>query len=311
MFTLLYGLVLAFLMRHHELWFDETEPWLLALYSDSYSELLYNKGFEGHPNLWYSLLFVITRFTRELWTLQAAQFSFAIGFVYVFLRYAPFHWFIRLLFCFGYYGLFEYGVISRLYALELFTTFLLCTLYPTRFRNWYWYIFLLGVNAQTHLFGLFFSGVLGLLLFAEATGLFKTTSDVLKPSTRDVAIGFAVWALCCAFSFWSITYYLKIGTPFIDPYMIQQAGTRVWQAFIPIPEFTFHFWNTSLLRTAFEIPLSMLGWYCLVILFSAEAAFNLPPSPVLCSILLFWFQIRILPPAPRSLFHLHLSPHLD
>ncbi|WP_207432413.1 hypothetical protein [Sabulibacter ruber] len=243
LFTLVYALLLARLMPYHELWFDETEPWLLALYSDSYSELLYNKRFEGHPNLWYSLLFAVTRFTQNLQALQICQFSFAVGFVFVFLRYAPFHWLLRLLFCFGYYGLFEYGLISRLYALELLTTFLICAFYPKRCSNWFLYILLLVLNAQTHLFGLFFSGVLGLLLFSEAFGVWKGASSQSEIAPMKKWLGFFFWTAGCLFSIWSIARPAEMGQVMVN----LRAVTRPWQAFFPIPHFFVDFWNSYIL----------------------------------------------------------------
>ena len=260
-FTLLYALLLGWFMQYHELWFDETEPWLLALYSNSYADLLHNKRFEGHPNLWYSLLYIITKSTSSLRALQVTQAVFAVGFVYVFLRYAPFPRVLKVLICFGYYGLFEYGIISRLYALELFTLFLLCHFYPKRFSHWYLYLTLLAVHAQTNLFGFFFSGVMGLVLFSEAFRLWKETAPLVSLSTSQKVLGLLLWTLGCAFSFWSMVRPNETGgnlITFWHPYYFYQAASRIWQAFAPVPVLIIPFWNTSFLRTVFEIPLSAL-----------------------------------------------------
>ncbi len=281
LFTFLYGLLLIWLLPFHELWPDETEPWLLALYSDSYTDLLHNKRFEGHPNLWYSLLYVITRFTDNLQALKISHFFFSVGFVFVFLRYAPFHWLIRLLFCFGYYGVYEYGLISRLYAPEIFTMFLVCAFYQKRFSHWYAYIFLLALNAQTHLFGLYFSGAMGLLLFAEALWPTETVPAFQKVNAKRIGLGVLLWLVGCGVSFWSITHFLGFAHGHIwDPYKIQQASTRVWQAFFPVPEFLIQFWNTSYLRTKVEIPLSLL--LVLLLLLTIR-----PKQLLLCILLLF------------------------
>ncbi|RNI25772.1 hypothetical protein [Rufibacter latericius] len=267
LFTLVYGLLLAWFMSYHEMWFDETEPWLLARYSESYAELLYNKRFEGHPNLWYSLLFVITQFTTTLKALQITQGIFAVGFVYVFLRFAPFSRLIKLLICFGYYGLYEYGIISRLYAIEMLFLFLVCTFYPKRFFHWYSYILLLVLLAQTNLFGFFTAGVLGLLLFSEALGIWKETPNWKSPSVWQKTTGILLWTLGCSFSLWSMVRPNEgNGLPytFFHPYYVYQAAARVWQAFAPVPEFSTSFWNTSFLPVRLEIPLTAL---LLVVLF--------------------------------------------
>ncbi|MGV3540085.1 MAG: hypothetical protein ACO1OQ_09750, partial [Rufibacter sp.] len=259
-FTLLYALFLGWFMQFHELWFDETMPWLLALYSKTYPELLQNKIYEGHPNLWYSLLYVITRFTQNLQALKASQFVFAVGFVFVFLRYAPFHWAIRLLFCFGYYGLFEYGVISRLYAMELLTLFSVCALYPKRFSHWYLYLLVLCLCAHTHLFGLMFCGVMGLLLFSEAFGFWKNVPHRLDIPLRKRWIGLLLWALNCLLSVWSMA---RPGE-FLNGNVTFRASTRIWQAFFPIPQFNVQFWNSSLFHEAYEVAFSILIFGLLV-----------------------------------------------
>ncbi|WP_207432411.1 hypothetical protein [Sabulibacter ruber] len=260
-FTLLYALLLAWAMGFHELWFDETEPWLLGLYSNSYADLLQNKRFEGHPNLWYSILFVITKFTHNLKALQITQAVFAITFVYLFLRFAPFSKALRLMFCFGYYGLFEYGIISRLYAIELATVFLVCALYPKRFSHWYLYILLLGILAQTNLFGFFMAGVLGLLLFSEAFRIWRQSPHWVPVSAVHKTIGLLIWAACCLYSFLSMVRPNETQGSlfsFFHPYYFYQAIARIWQAFAPVPNFITEFWNTSFLRISVEIPLSAL-----------------------------------------------------
>lgn len=265
LFTLVYAILLGWLMQFHELWFDETVPWLLALYSDSYTELLYNKRYEGHPNLWYSILFLITRFTKSLWTLQATQFVFAVGFVFIFLRFAPYHFLLRLLFCFGYFGLFEYGMISRLYALELFAIFSLCALYPKRFEHWWLYMVVLGVTAHIHLFGFMFSGALGLLLFSEAFFLEQGTPQKCMLSRKKKWAGLAFWAFACALSFWSMVRPEELTA--VNPervlgYTTGQAFTLPSRAFFPIPKFQLHFWDTTLIRVRYAIPFSI----CLILI---------------------------------------------
>ncbi|WP_210486312.1 hypothetical protein [Rufibacter aurantiacus] len=260
-FTLLYALLLAWLMQYHEMWFDETEPWLLALYSDTYGELLDNKRFEGHPNLWYSLLFVITKFTSNLKVLQVTQALFAISFVFVFLRFSPYPKVIRLMVCFGYYGLFEYGIISRLYAIELFFLFLACTFYPKRFSHWYWYLTLLVLLAQTNLFAFFMAGVLGLLLFSEAVKFWKSSPHWMPLSSLKLIAGAIILAAGYLLSLWSMVRPNESNEStftLFHPYYLYQAAARVWQAFAPVPEFTTTFWNTSYLPTRFEILLSAI-----------------------------------------------------
>ncbi|KAA3436569.1 hypothetical protein [Rufibacter hautae] len=172
---------------------------------------------------------------------------------------------MRLLFCFGYYGLFEYGMISRLYALELFTTFLICVLYPKRFSHWYFFLLMLVLNAQTHLFGLFFSGVMGLMLFSEAFGFWKDAPQSLTISPLKKWLGLGIWALGFIYSLYSMIRPSEGELVMVN----LRSATRPWQAFFPIPHFVVEFWNSYILTP------SLIGYTCEAVLSVAIVAFVL------------------------------------
>src|SRR5262245_52207321 len=106
-------------MLRHEIWRDEFQAWLLAAESGSLPELFHNLRHDGHPALWYLLLFAISRVTGALWPMQVLHLAIAAASVFLFARNAPFSRRARALFAFGYFPLFEYGVISRSYSLGL------------------------------------------------------------------------------------------------------------------------------------------------------------------------------------------------
>src|ERR1051325_1005581 len=75
---------------HHEMWLDETHHWLLAKDSSSIGEMMYNSRYEGHPMLWNFLLFVLTRFSSNPFSMQVLNLMISILAVIIFLRYSPF-----------------------------------------------------------------------------------------------------------------------------------------------------------------------------------------------------------------------------
>ncbi|MBR0510949.1 MAG: hypothetical protein IJJ81_00055 [Ruminococcus sp.] len=57
----LYTAGIIFITSFHELWFDETQAWLIAK-SASYKEIFtYIPHYEGHPPLWHLILAVFAK----------------------------------------------------------------------------------------------------------------------------------------------------------------------------------------------------------------------------------------------------------
>jgi hypothetical protein len=50
---------------HHEMWRDEAEIWLIARDSGSLRELFRNMHTEGHPALWYLLVYTVSRLSSN------------------------------------------------------------------------------------------------------------------------------------------------------------------------------------------------------------------------------------------------------
>ena len=61
-----YVLLLLMALANHELWGDEIHSWNIARSSHGLIDLLRNSRYEGHPPLWYVVLFSITRITHEI-----------------------------------------------------------------------------------------------------------------------------------------------------------------------------------------------------------------------------------------------------
>src|SRR6185295_16116847 len=112
------------------------QAWMLASHSRSPVELLHNMRYEGHPALWHLLVFVITRFTRRPEAMQLLNLAFAAGAVWLVARFAPFSRRVCALFAFGYFPLYEYGIISRNYAIGLLFLVAFCALRAARPRAW-------------------------------------------------------------------------------------------------------------------------------------------------------------------------------
>ena len=166
--TILFALVCGFTTSLHEMWRDELQAWLIARDSTTIVELLRKIHYEGHPSLWYLLLYAVTRVTHRAEAMQALHVAIASGCVYVVARYAPFARWLRVLFCFGYFLVYEYGVIARNYSLGLLFLFAAVAAFPVRRTRPVLIGMLLALAAQTNAFALLIAAVFAGTLLVEA-----------------------------------------------------------------------------------------------------------------------------------------------
>jgi hypothetical protein len=121
-----YGICLAVLMAHHEPWRDELQAWMLARDSGSPAELWRNTRYEGHPLLWHALLWVPAHTAPSPAAMQVLHWGIATAAAAVVLLWAPFPLAVRAALVFGYFGVFEYGAISRNYSLTILGVWIAC-----------------------------------------------------------------------------------------------------------------------------------------------------------------------------------------
>ena len=150
--TAAYALLLAFTLFHHELWRDELQHWMLPRDSTGPLDLFRNMEYETIPKLWHLLLLPITRLTSSPVGMQIFHWTIASAVIFVVARYAPFGPLQKVLFAFGYFPLYEYGVMSRNYALGLLFIVVTCALLRHRYRKPLWLALALALmsNTSTH-----------------------------------------------------------------------------------------------------------------------------------------------------------------
>jgi len=147
-----YVLITGATMLAHRMWRNEIQAWLIARDSHGIADLIHNLGYEGHPALWHLLLMPLTRLSRDPALMQGLQLVIASATVAVVLWRAPLSRLERLVFPFGYFVLFEYGVISRSYTLGFLLLVLFCSLWRQRRDHPALLAVLLAAMANVHLF---------------------------------------------------------------------------------------------------------------------------------------------------------------
>ncbi len=249
-----YFITLFFTIFHHELWHEEMQGWLIARSANSISTLYSNLRYEAHPMLWYLLLFIVSRFTSDPLWMQLLSGLIGCLVAFIFLKYAPFRLYQRVLFVFGYFPLYEYVVLSRNYLLTVLFLFSYCIFFV---RNKYWMAaFSLLLIMQTSIPGL----ILGTLLGLHLTICFKK---------KQLYLGLLL-ILSIALSLFQIIpphdYGITVDwiTSF-DYRRFLMVLIMLWRGYFPIPRLSLSFWNTNILipdfagNTFLFTPTAVLG----------------------------------------------------
>lgn len=242
---------------HHEMWRDELQSWLIAKDSSSMIDLLNNLRYEGHPALWYSCLYLITRFTHNPLAMQIFHLLLATGVIYVFIEFSPFTRSQKILFTFGYFPFYEYSIISRSYSLGILLIFMFCALYPTRDRSYFPLSVILVLLANTHAYGLMLTLVLAMALVLDGL-IEQDIKTIFKTQRWDVIFSLVILCLGILIAISQILIpqdadfnqdAIKTKNGGLFPFLNNKLLTTILiilRSYIPIPNFfEYRFWNTN------------------------------------------------------------------
>ncbi len=188
--TLLATVLLIVNAARHEMWHDEINAFEIALHSPTLPALFHNLHYEGHPPLWYLMLWAASAFSADPATTQIVHTGIVI-LIYVLIGlYSPFSTLEKLLLLNGYFLGFEYAVLARNYSLGVLFALLYAEFRSKRPDFVVLNGALLGLLANTTVFGLMMSGVfaceyvLDCIIRARRSG---------TPRLRSIAAGAAVY----------------------------------------------------------------------------------------------------------------------
>lgn len=269
---LVYCALLAITLWRHEMWRDELEAWNIATSSATIVDLFHNFRYEGHPSLWFIVLWLLSKISHAPEMMQVINFVFSGVTAWLILFRSPFTTFQKVLLIFGYYLLYEYAAISRNYMIEVMMVMMMCMMWKNPVKNFCWLLILLFIICQTNAYGYLFSISFSFALFMD--GAFKKKFSWLKASAFlfAAASGFAV-AYISSVPPRDSEIYLPIHFAF-DYQRFVQVFTNCWNAFIPLPRFQFPFWSEPWLKTS--LPGCILGLLILlVIVFSSSGKIKL------------------------------------
>jgi hypothetical protein len=264
---------------HHPMWRDELQVWMIARHSHSIAELISLKKYEGHPDAWFLVVYLITRFTNHPVWMQIVHATVASATTYVIARFSPFTRIQKILIVFGYFIFFEYATVSREYALAVLILFSFCAVFRAGLQKSYLVLaLLLGCLSQTSVYSVLITLALVAALVFEIA---RTPSwrPSLAPIWRQLTLAIAI-----------VTTSLGVAALHMCPppdggYVtrlnlsmkgLSKTLSMFWKSFVPIPEPIRAFHNTNILEISGFIPaidqprvMALLG----VVIFCISALF--------------------------------------
>lgn len=155
----------------HELWRDEVRSMMMVIDIDSIKEFFTIAKYDGHPVLWRAILAACYSVIPHPVVLQLAALIIGFLTVWVFLKFAPFPLWFRILFIFGIIPLSINTVFSRNYGISMLLFFLFAYLVTQPVKRPITTGIILFLLANTNSFGMYMSGLL-LGFWIYDTGLY-------------------------------------------------------------------------------------------------------------------------------------------
>lgn len=256
---------------HHVLWRDELNALGIVWASPTIPSLFWHIHHEGHPWLWYVILWIPSRFTQSVLVLKYVEGIVSTAIILFVALRSPFRRWEKALILAGYFFVFEYTVLSRMYGVMLLA-FVVYLYWRTKHRNSpVVSALLLGVMASVDTIGI----ILSLALIIEyAAAMYR--SGRLYSSRRAAELALGLYVAILAFAVWSAKPAKDIswrttGRPFADAKDISHLYGAFLNytvlPFIPVKSPRSHFfWNPwlHLHASVYTVPMllfvGMLYW---------------------------------------------------
>ena len=159
----------------HELWFDEAQAWTIARDNDI-GGIFEQIHYEGHPPLWYMILFVFSRLGFSCNIMPFISW-FVTGLAAAIVMFkSPFSTVTKALLIFSGGFLYFNSVISRTYCLINLFFVLIAILFTKRKEHPVIFGILVALLANTHVFVSGFIGAMGLIMLHDIYSDWKTNS---------------------------------------------------------------------------------------------------------------------------------------
>lgn len=240
---ILYVAFVAFGLWRHEMWRDEHQAWNLVLESKSITDIFTHIRYEGHPSLWFLLLWPFSWITHSVYVIQFVNLALCLLVAYLVVFKSPFALWEKILILFSYFILYEYAIVSRNYMIGVVLLFAIASLFNHFRKNLLPISLLLFLLFQTNAFmALIAAALLGTILV-------KLYQERLVFSPKGIitillgglgAICFYLTTKPPADNSYAAGWNFSIDTN----YLVAVIGTS-FKGLFPIPSFPVYYWNNN------------------------------------------------------------------
>lgn len=193
------------------MWKDEWQAWLIAR-DMSWSQMFGFLYYDGHPALWYVYLKLVNSLRLMLFptadqalVLQVAHTLIVIASFYIFIFRFRFSLLLKIFVALSYFIFFEYGIVSRGYALTILLGFLIAILLPDYRRHWKVLCALLFLICQTEVYGVFMALSFLAYIFLENHGWKNLGAAIKNKQLAGLAVITFVGVVVFTYSVYPVT----------------------------------------------------------------------------------------------------------
>jgi hypothetical protein len=270
----LYAFLLALLTARHVMWFDEVQAWLIARNSTSIADLFYNLRSEGHPALWYMLLYIPAHISWNPVSIQAINYLFSVVEAWLILSARKLPWSIRALAIFSYYGFYQYAVYARSYmlAMLLLTAAARCLLGEREHRKLA--VLFLALSINTHVFAIPIAAALAVQMFYPSKLNSRKNLGMLFRDFEFWATSAVLLASVCA-SYFTVRQSANASTPqyaaaqHSTPYYFLSTESQAWRALIGPNHLTDRLYDWLASHHRPIVPIAVLSLALILLLAAA------------------------------------------
>jgi hypothetical protein len=149
---MIYAFFIGIVLWRHEMWRDELQAWGIVASSDSFEALIQNIRYEGHPLLWFLMIWPIAKVFDSVVAMQVLQFILTLVLGCTVIFKSPFKMAGKVGLLFSYFFLFEYTAISRNYLIGAILIYWICIQWKDPQKNALRISLLLFLLFQTNTF---------------------------------------------------------------------------------------------------------------------------------------------------------------
>lgn len=187
---------------HHAMWGDELHAWGVVLASSGLGDLFQRLHYEGHPGLWYILMWFASPISTSAMAMQCIHLAIAVATIIIVAVAAPFSRIEKGLLLLNYFLVYEYTVLARNYGATLLLGIIYAWVRTGARERPILLGLLLGLMGNTNVYGF----VLASMLALEYTwnGAIATRRFAAVGYSR-VALGASIFGalmLLCAVTVW-------------------------------------------------------------------------------------------------------------